>query len=243
MKFDKALDASIDLSRVNWPALTPWIEKRVTELLGGVEDDVLIGYISEQLVGQTRVDPRELQINLTGFLEGGAAPFVSELWTLLASASTHPAGIPAQLLADKAAELAAARAAQEEAAARVRAAQAAATARLEAVARPRGGDERRGRRSRSPERRRRSSRSPERRRRSSRSRERRRRSRSPERRRRSRERERRQRSRSHERRRRPPSRERRRPREASPGARTGGRASPSYAPEKLERKRSLELTP
>ena len=240
MKFNKALDASIDLSRVNWPALTPWIEKRVTELLGGVEDDVLIGYISEQLVGQKRVDPRELQINLTGFLEGGAAPFVSELWTLLASAATHPAGIPAQLLADKAAELAAARAAQEEAAARVRAAQAAATARLEAVARPRA-DERRARRSRSPERRRRSSRSPERRRRASRSRERRRRSRSPERRWRSREREDRRRSRS--RRRRSPSRERRRPREPSPGARTGGRASPSCAPEKLERKRSLELTP
>lgn len=221
IKFDQTLLAApVDLARVNWAAVTPWIEKRVTELLG-VEDDVLNGYIAEQLVGQTKVDPRELQINLTGFLGAHAAPFVAELWSLLASASANAAGIPARLLADKAAELAAAREARAEAEAAVRAAQ----ARLEASVRGRGGGGGGRHRSRSPNRRRRRSRSRERRR--SRSRDRRRRSRSRERR-RSRSRDRRRRSRSGERRRRSPP----------------GRPSPSYEPlGEKDRKRSLSLTP
>jgi hypothetical protein len=52
MKFPPAFSQAVDLSRVNWEAVRPWIAERVTALLGGVEDDVLIGFISEQLEGK-----------------------------------------------------------------------------------------------------------------------------------------------------------------------------------------------
>lgn len=55
--------------------------------------------------GPARLDPRELQINLTGFLEKAARPFVAELWALLLSAQASPSGIPQQLIDAKKAEL------------------------------------------------------------------------------------------------------------------------------------------
>ena len=44
------------------------------------------------------LDPKDLQINLTGFLGGNAKIFVTELWQLLLSAAESPGGIPADLL-------------------------------------------------------------------------------------------------------------------------------------------------
>jgi hypothetical protein len=41
-------------------------------------------------------DPREIQINLGGFMDSyGAASFTSELWTLLLSAQETVGGVPA----------------------------------------------------------------------------------------------------------------------------------------------------
>lgn len=48
MKFPKEYEQKVDLAKVNMEALKPWIAKRVTELLG-IEDEVLVGYIYEQL--------------------------------------------------------------------------------------------------------------------------------------------------------------------------------------------------
>lgn len=42
----------VDLRKVNWEVMKPWIARRVTELLGGLEDEVLIAYIYEQLEGK-----------------------------------------------------------------------------------------------------------------------------------------------------------------------------------------------
>jgi serine/arginine repetitive matrix protein 1 len=95
-----------DLARVQWEALRSWVERRVTELLG-VEDEVLVAYVLEEIEGKAKVDPRALQLNLTGFLERNAGPFVRELWALLRSAAASPSGIPQQFLDEKAAELAA----------------------------------------------------------------------------------------------------------------------------------------
>ncbi len=50
MKFPKEYELKVDLTRVNWEVMKVWIAQRVTELLG-VEDDVLIGYVYEQLEG------------------------------------------------------------------------------------------------------------------------------------------------------------------------------------------------
>lgn len=103
--FPQEFETKVDLTRVNWEAMKPWIARRLTELLGGVEDDVLIGYVYEQLEGKTEVDPRILQINLTGFLEKNTSLFCKELWTLLISAAEGPSGIPQKFLDEKAAEL------------------------------------------------------------------------------------------------------------------------------------------
>lgn len=52
MKFSKdLLELKVDLRRVNWPVMRGWISRRTSELLG-FEDDVLNGYIAEQLEGQ-----------------------------------------------------------------------------------------------------------------------------------------------------------------------------------------------
>jgi hypothetical protein len=49
MKFPKELDVAVDLKKVNMDVIKPWIAKRVTELLDGLEDEVLIGLVYNQL--------------------------------------------------------------------------------------------------------------------------------------------------------------------------------------------------
>ena len=51
MKFPKEYELKVDFQKVNWEVMKSWIATRVTELLG-VEDEVLVGYIYEQLEGQ-----------------------------------------------------------------------------------------------------------------------------------------------------------------------------------------------
>lgn len=105
MTFPKEFSQKVDLTRVSWETMKPWIATRVTELMGGVEDDVLIGYIFSQVEDKKKIDPRELQINLTGFLEKNTSLFCKELWNLLISAARTPSGIPQKFLDDKAEEI------------------------------------------------------------------------------------------------------------------------------------------
>jgi serine/arginine repetitive matrix protein 1 len=49
MKFPSEFGTKVDLTKVNWDTMKPWIAKRITELLGGLEDEVLIAYVYEQL--------------------------------------------------------------------------------------------------------------------------------------------------------------------------------------------------
>jgi serine/arginine repetitive matrix protein 1 len=51
------------------------------------------------------VDPRQLQISLTGFLEKNTSLFCRELWQLLVSANQTGTGIPQRFLDEKAEEL------------------------------------------------------------------------------------------------------------------------------------------
>lgn len=93
------------LENVHWESIKPWIAQRITELLNGVEDDVLIQYAIEQVEGKKEIDPRMLQISLTGFLEKNTGVFCKELWNLLISASKTPSGIPQEFLDAKAKEI------------------------------------------------------------------------------------------------------------------------------------------
>lgn len=52
MKFPKEYETKIDLKKVNWEVMKTWIASRITDLLG-VEDEVLVGYVYEQLEHKT----------------------------------------------------------------------------------------------------------------------------------------------------------------------------------------------
>lgn len=56
MKFPPEFSQKVDPTRINWEVMKPWIAKRVTELLG-IEDEVLIAYIYEQVEGKKVGDP------------------------------------------------------------------------------------------------------------------------------------------------------------------------------------------
>ena len=89
-----------------------WVAERLAELLG-FEDDVLSELVMNMLAetrdaktGQDkRVDPQQLQVQLTGFLNKQAQPFVAELWKLLLDAQDAPHGIPRAFVERKKAEL------------------------------------------------------------------------------------------------------------------------------------------
>ena len=51
LKFPKEYELKVDFKVVNWEVMKSWMAKRVTELLG-LEDEVVIGYIYEQLEGK-----------------------------------------------------------------------------------------------------------------------------------------------------------------------------------------------
>ncbi|CAI7867986.1 unnamed protein product [Closterium sp. NIES-53] len=94
-RFAKIFDKPVDMKKVKKEVIYPWIARRVTELLG-VEDEVLINFIFSLL--QDEVDPKRMQIQLTGFLENHTTTFMKELWRILRNAHRNEHGIPQKLL-------------------------------------------------------------------------------------------------------------------------------------------------
>ena len=91
MKFEESLTTKIDTKKVKLDVLKPWITERIAKILG-MEDDVLVEFIFNQLDTKDP-DPRKMQINLTGFVNGkNARIFMGELWALLASAQATESG-------------------------------------------------------------------------------------------------------------------------------------------------------
>jgi serine/arginine repetitive matrix protein 1 len=98
MKFPPEFNEKVDLKKVKFEVIKPWISKRIGELLG-FEDDVVINFVISYLEGES-VDPRKLQLNLRGFLNRQAATFVSELWNLLLDAQKNEHGVPSIFVQD-----------------------------------------------------------------------------------------------------------------------------------------------
>ncbi|KAF0491445.1 PWI domain-containing protein [Gigaspora margarita] len=103
MNFPAEFNRKVDLKRVNMTVIKPWIAQKIVDLLGG-EDEVVVNYVFG-LLEETDLDPRMMQINLTGFLERNAPIFVTELWKLLLSAQDCESGIPAIFLEQKMEEI------------------------------------------------------------------------------------------------------------------------------------------
>ncbi|KAM0746106.1 PWI domain-containing protein, partial [Meredithblackwellia eburnea MCA 4105] len=106
MKFPASFDTKVDMRKVELTVMKPWIAKKVTALLG-FEDDVLIEYINGLLEDEENriVDPKKLQLSLTGFLEKKTSDFMVPLWDLLLSAQSSPLKVPAELLEEKKKEM------------------------------------------------------------------------------------------------------------------------------------------
>jgi len=102
LSFPPEYDYPIEFANIKMDVIKPWITQRITELLG-FEDEVVTSLIFNLL--ETKPNPRELQINLTGFLDRNAKKFVLELWKMLISASQNVAGIPTIMLEKKKKEL------------------------------------------------------------------------------------------------------------------------------------------
>ena len=102
-KFPDSFSQKVDMRKVRMEAMMPWIQAEVAKYIG-LEDDIVVNYIESQLQ-EANLDPRKMQIALTGFLERNTAPFMRDLWALLLSAQSHETGIPAAFLDKKKEEL------------------------------------------------------------------------------------------------------------------------------------------
>ncbi|MBW0498565.1 hypothetical protein O181_038280 [Austropuccinia psidii MF-1] len=106
INFPKELDQKVDMRKVELSVMRPWIAEKIMELLG-FEDEVVVEYVNGLLEDQANpiVDPKRMQINLTGFLESKTGQFMSELWALLISAQQSPLKVPALFIEQKKEEM------------------------------------------------------------------------------------------------------------------------------------------
>ncbi|KAK3280469.1 hypothetical protein CYMTET_11693 [Cymbomonas tetramitiformis] len=100
IRFPVELDTPVDMKKVNLETIKPWIAERITSLLGGLEDEVLIGMVISYLEAQY-VNPKEMTVNLMSFLEKNTSLFMKELWSMLISAQDSEDGVPEQLVKAK----------------------------------------------------------------------------------------------------------------------------------------------
>lgn len=116
-KFPANFNEPVELSKINRTVLMPWIEKKITELLGFEDEIVASTAINlflpsppppDSSLPPPTVDPKQAQIDITGFLGDEQGPrFAAELWELMLDAQTAPMGIPRKLVEEKKRELAA----------------------------------------------------------------------------------------------------------------------------------------
>mmetsp|Transcript_77851 Transcript_77851/g.241287 ORF Transcript_77851/g.241287 Transcript_77851/m.241287 type:complete len:197 (-) Transcript_77851:52-642(-) len=101
-RFPAHFSQKVNMSKVSMDVMKPWIAQRITELMG-FEDDIVVDYCTTQLseVPEKGLDPKMLQVNMTGFMERKAAPFCSELWKHLLSAQESPVGVPREFIDKK----------------------------------------------------------------------------------------------------------------------------------------------
>eukprot|EP00658_Telonema_sp_P-2_P020890 TRINITY_DN1828_c0_g1_i1.p1 TRINITY_DN1828_c0_g1~~TRINITY_DN1828_c0_g1_i1.p1 ORF type:complete len:319 (+),score=28.88 TRINITY_DN1828_c0_g1_i1:40-996(+) len=85
----------VNEKRVKMDAIVRWAPRRVVQLLG-YEDEVVVSYVTEMLK-DGGINPRSLQVALTGFLNEKAPVFTKDLWDLMLDGQNQPDGVPTQL--------------------------------------------------------------------------------------------------------------------------------------------------
>jgi len=114
LKFSQCFAQPVNMKKVKLDTCKVWVAQRLISILG-VEDEVLTSLVFNHLEAE-KVDPKMMQLELTGFLGRNTGPFMEDLWKLLLSAQASPLGIPAEILEQKRAEIQKAQAQAEEAA-------------------------------------------------------------------------------------------------------------------------------
>ena len=101
MKFESCLEQKVDMHKVNFEALKPWVSEQVTTILG-IEDEVVIELIFSFLENERYPNAKKLQILVTGFLQSKPGRiFIGQLWDLLLSAQENPAKLPEKFIEEK----------------------------------------------------------------------------------------------------------------------------------------------
>ncbi|SAM09798.1 hypothetical protein [Absidia glauca] len=103
MNFPREFDEKVQIKKINLDVIKPWIANRITQLLG-FEDELVIDF-AFGLLEEDNLDPKRMQINLTGFLEKNTPIFMLDLWKLLLSAQVSMGGIPKEFIDQKKEEL------------------------------------------------------------------------------------------------------------------------------------------
>ncbi|EON64323.1 hypothetical protein W97_03554 [Coniosporium apollinis CBS 100218] len=102
-KFPPEFNQKVDIRKINVEVMKKWIAGKISEILPG--DDVVTEMCFNLLVADNSPNIKNIQIQLTGFLEKDTAAFCKELWNLCLSAQSNPQGVPKELLEAKKLEL------------------------------------------------------------------------------------------------------------------------------------------
>jgi hypothetical protein len=106
------------MRKVKLEIIRPWVTKKLIELSGSSEDDVLIEYAMSLLEDTSKPvcsslsililcsdgfvaqipDPRKIQIQMQGFLAAQTPIFMADLWKLLMEAQANPLGVPQSMI-------------------------------------------------------------------------------------------------------------------------------------------------
>ncbi|KAF1832920.1 hypothetical protein BDW02DRAFT_501816 [Decorospora gaudefroyi] len=103
-KFPPEFDKKVDIEKVNIDLMKKWIANKITDILGD-EDDIVVETCYNLIEQNQFPKIKEVQIQLTGFLNKDTAAFCKELWDLMLSAQDSPMGVPRELLEAKKLEL------------------------------------------------------------------------------------------------------------------------------------------
>ncbi|KAK5104432.1 hypothetical protein LTS08_002321 [Lithohypha guttulata] len=103
-KFPAEFNQKVDVQKINIEVMKKWIARRLSEILG-TEDDVVTELCFNLLEGSRYPNIKELQIQLTGFLDKDTPKFCKDLWNLCLSAQSNHQGVPKELLEAKKQEL------------------------------------------------------------------------------------------------------------------------------------------
>jgi len=102
-KWPPIYSQAVDLNKVELNAIRQWVEQKTLEYIG-TEDEVIVEMIIAPMEDaklnnkENPIEPKVLEINLTGFFEENVRKFVEEFWELMVSAQESPGGIPQKII-------------------------------------------------------------------------------------------------------------------------------------------------